>query len=143
QVIITGYDLKARATLSAAEAARIDGDLHLAYRPAGSASDVANDVSMTPGLSTGVFEITLANLAAGNYDLKVYCNDEDGHEVIVEWRRVDVTADASFTGFSQAIVARETGGTITRNVAGVLSVNPGLYVGALDVERLLTTLTLD
>src|SRR5262249_17540532 len=115
QVVITGYDLGVTETLEASETANVVGDLHLAWRPAGTGIDFSNDE--VPWLTApNKYSTTLPNLAAGQYDLKVYYHDSFGHEVIVQWRRVD-TADptVSFTDRSHIVVARETGGFINRD----------------------------
>ncbi len=145
QIIITGYDLGIAAALSADETAAIDGDLHLAWRPAGTGGDFANDIVVPPSSDApNTFAVTLANLAAGQYDLKLYYTDAQGREVIMDWRRADTAAaHSTFTGASQTVLARETGGTITRSAAGVLSLDPGLYTGALDAAPLLTALALN
>ena len=141
-IIVTGYDLGVTETLDAAETANIAGDLHLAWRPAGTGIDFANDEILS-STAPNTYSTTLPNLAAGRYDLKVYYHDAFGHEVIVQWRRVD-TADltASFTDRSHIVVARETGGFVSRDAQGVIALDPGLYVGPLDTAALLAALSL-
>jgi len=144
-IVITGYDVGVTETLSADEAANVFGDLHLAWRPAGTGIAFENEVtfSVEDPANPNVFSATLPNLAAGQYDLKVFYHDSFGHEVIVQWRRVD-TADAttSFTDRSHIVVARETGGFINRDAQGVITLDPGLYVGPLDTAALLAALSL-
>lgn len=141
-VTTTGYDVAVQATLSAGELANVgSGGLHLAWRPAGSGTDFSNDVVLSGTGNT--FSTTLGNLAAGRYDLKLYYVDSQGHQVIVEWQRVDAaTANNVYSGHSLTVLAQETGGTINTDAQGVLSLHPGVYTGALDVAALSSSLSL-
>jgi YD repeat-containing protein len=141
--VITGYNLDVQAALSAAEAANINGALHLAWRAAGSGTGFANDV-IVPSSGTNSYDTVLANLAAGQYDLKLYYTDAQGRQVIVEWQRVDTaTATTTFNGLSQTVLAQENGGSIATDAQGTLSVTPGVYTGALDVGALSASLALN
>src|SRR5262249_32130810 len=111
-------------------------------RPAGAGIDFPNDtiLSLT---APNTFSTTLPNLAAGQYDLKVYYHDAFGREVIVQWRRRDTAnATGSFPDLSHIVVARETGGFVNRDAQGVITLDPGLYVGPLDTVALLAALNL-
>ena len=141
-VTITGYDVALQVTLTGAEAANIgSGGLHLAWRPAGSGTDFSNDVALSGSGNT--FSTTLGNLPAGQYDLKLYYVDAQGHQVIVEWRRIDAaTANNVYSGHSLTVLAQESGGTISTNPQGVLSIASGVYTGALSVAALSSSLAL-
>src|SRR5262249_19801549 len=121
----SAFDLGITETLNAAETLNIVGGLHLAWRSAGAGINFANDtlLSLT---APNTFSATLPNLAAGQYDLKVYYHDAFGREVIVQWRRVDTAnATTSFTDLSHIVVARETGGFLNRHGQGVITLDPG------------------
>ena len=64
---------------------------HLAWRPAGTGIAFGNEVTflVEDPANPDVYTATLPNLVAGQYDLKVFYRDGFGHEVIVQWRRVD------------------------------------------------------
>ncbi|MET4025769.1 YD repeat-containing protein, partial [Marinobacter sp. MBR-99] len=127
-VTVLGYDLQIGAQLSAEELAAIAGDVQLAWRPAGSGTEFANTQAMV--LDGDTHTATLERLPAGEYDLKVFYTDQDGNDVIVDWLRAD-TADQETVaeGQSLTVLASETDGDVTRNAAGTLSVDPGLYSG--------------
>jgi len=141
-VTTTGYDVGVQATLSAGELANIgSGGLHLAWRPAGSGTDFSNDSALTGSGNT--FSTTLGNLPAGQYDLKIYYVDAQGHQVIVEWQRIDTAAANNvYSGHSLTILAQETGGTIVTDAQGVIALHPGVYTGALNVGALSSALSL-
>lgn len=142
QTITTGYDVAVQATLTAGEAANVNGGLHLAWRSAGSGTSFSNDVVLTSS-GTNTYSTTLSNLAAGQYDIEVYYTDAQGHQVIVEWQRIDAaTVNATDGGKSLTVLAEENGGTLTTNAQGVISVTPGIYTGALDVGALSKSLAL-
>ena len=143
QVITTGYDVAVQATLTAGEAANVGSSgLHLAWRPAGSGTSFSNDVVLTSS-GTNAYSTTLSNLAAGQYDLEVYYTDAQGHQVIVEWQRIDAaTVNTTYSGHSLTVLAEENGGTVSTNAQGVLSIAPGVYTGALDVGALSSALAL-
>src|SRR5262249_13895185 len=138
----TAFDLGITETLDPAETANVVGDVHLAWRPAGTGIDFTNDVVLSSG-TPNIYSTTLPNLAAGQYDLKVYYHDAFGREVIVQWRRVDTAnPSVSFTDLSHIVVARETGGFVNSNAQGVITLDPGLYTGPLDTPALLAALPL-
>jgi YD repeat-containing protein len=141
--VITGYDVGVQATLSAGETANIgSGGLHLSWRAAGSGADFSNDVVLSSS-GANSFSTTLANLAAGHYDLKIYYVDAQGNQVVVEWQRIDAaTANETFSGRSLTVLAQENGGTISTNAQGVIAVKPGVYTGTLDVGALSRSLSL-
>lgn len=136
-------NLTVRATLAAAETATFgSGGLRLGWRPAGTGTAFANDVAVSG--SAGVYTTTLNALAAGQYDLKLYYLDNQGREVIVEWRRVNTaTATQTFGGTSQTVLARETGGSLVQNLStGAWTFTPGLYTGEANLGWFANSLTL-
>src|SRR5262249_5331077 len=138
----TAFDLGITETLDPAETANVVRDVHLAWRAAGAGIDFPNDPVLTL-TAPNTFSTTLPNLAAGQYDLKVYYHDAFGREVIVQWRRVDTAnATVSFTDLSHIVVARETGGFVNSDAQGVITLDPGLYTGPLDTAALLAPLNL-
>src|SRR6185312_12479863 len=69
--------------------------------------------------------------------------DAQGHQVIVEWQRIDAaTVNTTYSGHSLTVLAEENGGTVSTNAQGVLSIAPGVYTGALDVGALSSALAL-
>lgn len=139
-VTVIGYDLGVNATFSAAETAAMSGGLHLAWRSAGTGA--FSDV-VVPGTGATTFATSLASQPAGHYDLKLWYTDTSGHEVIVTWQRLDTaTVGTLVTASSQVVLARELGGSVTVGSAGLVSLDPGLYTGALDSAALQTSLAL-
>ncbi|MBV1790848.1 hypothetical protein KQ940_22530, partial [Marinobacterium sp. D7] len=58
-----GFDIDIATTLSTAESANITGDLHLAWRDAGSGTEFTNDIVLSAAGDT--YSTTLAQLPAG------------------------------------------------------------------------------
>jgi YD repeat-containing protein len=143
QVVTTGYNVAVQTALTAAEAANVgSGGLHLAWRPAGSGTAFANDVVLASS-GANTFATTLGNIPAGQYDLKLYYLDNQGNQVVVEWRRIDAaTVSNTYTGHSLTVLAQESGGTIATDAQGVVTLAPGVYTGALDVNALSSSLAL-
>ncbi|MBV1790834.1 hypothetical protein KQ940_22460, partial [Marinobacterium sp. D7] len=123
-----GFDIDIATTLSTAESANITGDLHLAWRDAGSGTDFANDIVLTGAGDT--YSTSLSQLPGGEYDLKLYYTDANGDEVIVDWLRADTAEPSSLTtGRSVTLEAGEVNGSIGLDANGLISVDPGLYSG--------------
>ena len=145
-------------TLSAAEAALVSGgSMRVGWRTP--QDGVGGFTSVAAGVAGSVFSATLTALsAASTHDIKVWYTDASGREVIVEWRRVTVPANAlsgastqtgnaapgsrsqllatrAYTGDrSLTVLASETGGTITRDSGTALSVVSGTYIGPRDAS---------
>jgi len=136
----TGYNLKVGANFDAAEAARIAGGVRLEYRTHGAAAFGAATAMSASG-STG-YELTLNNLASGQYDVRLTYTDVDGNEVIADWSTVSATTDSIAATTSQTVLARETGGSYQLTGQGLIQVTPGLYTGPIDDNVLAASLTL-
>ena len=122
-----GFDLAVTLNMAAAEAAGVSGEVHLAWRAAGSGIEFANDQALDPVGSD--YSTTLALTAGGRYDLKLYYTNSDGHQVIVDWLRVDTAAaPTENSGQSITLLASETAGRMQRT-ATELQVDSGLYTG--------------
>jgi YD repeat-containing protein len=130
--VSVGFDIGVRLELAAGEAGDVAGDVFLAYREAGSTSPFGGEVAMNDA-GGGVFDTTLARLAAGQYELEVHYFDVSGRKVIVEWQQIADTAVASntTTSQSQTVVASETNASFMRTASGILTIDPGLYAGPL------------
>ncbi len=130
-VTILGYDVAVTVDLAAAESANIAGDLLLAWRTAGSGTGFSDPVALTAVGDS--YSTTLAPLPAGDFDFKLFYQDAAGSEVIVDWLRLDSTVGQAATiGNSLTVLASETDGSLSVNASsGLITINPGLYLGEL------------
>jgi YD repeat-containing protein len=135
--VLVGYDLQVTTTFSAGEASNVAGNVFVGRRPAGSGAAFDDTIALS-AIGGGAWRGTFARLPAGQYELKVTYVDSQGREVIADWGVGADTAVASATtsGRSQIVEAYETGGTAARNANGLISLDPGLYVGALRADAL-------
>lgn len=135
--VSAGFDLGVIVDFDAAEASGINGNVYMAWRSAGSGDDFGNVVTMS---ATGnSYSTTLGRMNAGQYDVKVYYQDAQGREVIADWYRADTTvAAANQSGASHTVLASESDGNVSLSNAMLLNVDPGLYIGELDVDSLLS-----
>jgi YD repeat-containing protein len=137
------FIISVQATFSAAEAANIgSGGVHIKWRPAGGGTGFTTDAALSSS-GTNAFSVAIpAN--AGQYDMEMYYVDAQGKTVIVEWRRINAaTASTQFSGKSLTVQAQDSGGSITTNAQGVITVSAGVYTGALNVAALSSTLSLN
>jgi YD repeat-containing protein len=127
-VTVLGYDVGVALDLASSETASIDGDLHLAWRPAGSDLSFAHDVVLTA--AGDHFSTTLSQLAAGNYDLKLYYTNADGEEVVVDWLRIDAQhAALTRTSRSLTVLASEVEGSVSSSGGALPAMLAGVYSG--------------
>lgn len=124
------YNLDVAVTLAPEEIQAMAGSMFAAYRASGSGYEFALSELLPSGANT--FQNTIDALSAGSYDLKIYYLNEDGEQVIVDWMRFDSTATAPYTvtaGKSLTVKGSEAGGSISRDAAGLYSIDPGLFSG--------------
>lgn len=135
--VSVGFDIGVRLELAAGEAADVTGNVSLSYRDAGSTAPFAGEVAMI-SLGSGVYETTLEQFDAGQYELALVYTDISGRKVIVEWEQLADTTVLSdtTTDRSQTVIASETVAAVTRAASGILTVDPGLYVGPLPEDIL-------
>ncbi len=143
-----GTSLGVSVTLDPQEIAGIEGDLHLAWRPASGGLfgfDTGGELVLTADGNTYSGEVP----AQGGWgsldgkDLQLYYNDSDGHQVLVDWLRVGSTQSDPLesTGHSLRVLGQEIGGTLARGL-GVLSITPGIYTGVMtDADPILSLTT--
>ncbi len=124
--VLTEYEFVVQVELDQQEIDTINGDLMLAWRPAGSGTAFTNQQALTQnGVS---FSSTLNGLSLDDYDFKIYYSNNDGNEVIVDWLRVSEADSGTVlsNANSLTVLAEEQNGSINGDV-----VTTGNYFGKI------------
>jgi YD repeat-containing protein len=124
---LRGYNLSFNASFSGAEADQIPFGLHLSWRDSGVGTSFDHDSLFTAtGNGQYRFDLNQIPLPVTSFDYKIWYQDSQGHEVIVDWSRVNSDSNDAHNGRSLIVAAREQGGSYSG-----ANVSAGTYTGQL------------